>query len=122
MGAGYSSDLTDRAWSIIEKELHTNKGKRGRPPPKDARKMWDAFFYITKNGCFWRDLPKDFGDWKRVYNYFSRLKHRGVIEAIMHKVREMCRIDKGKDPCPSVGIIDSQSVKTRSFKKSGQGV
>ncbi|WP_082068332.1 transposase [Rickettsia endosymbiont of Ixodes pacificus] len=21
-------------------------------------------FYITKNGCFWRDLPKDFGPWK----------------------------------------------------------
>ncbi|WP_367889945.1 hypothetical protein [Rickettsia endosymbiont of Ixodes pacificus] len=19
---------------------------------------------MTKNGCFWRDLPKDFGPWK----------------------------------------------------------
>jgi len=122
MARGYSSDVTDKEWCIIEKELNKNKGKRGRPPPADARHMWNAIFYVTKNGCFWRDLPRDFGDWKRIYNYFSRLKHRGVLTKIMDRVRSLCRIDKGKDACPSMGIIDSQSVKTRSFKKSGQGI
>ncbi|WP_410519703.1 transposase [Candidatus Cyrtobacter comes] len=27
-------------------------------------------FYVTKNGCFWRDLPKDFGPWKIVLSYW----------------------------------------------------
>ena len=88
MCTGYSSDVTDQEWSVIEKELNKNKGKQGRPPPSDARKLWDAIFYITKNGCFWRDLPKDFGHWKRVYNYFSRLKHRGLIKIIMDKIKD----------------------------------
>ncbi|WP_202149129.1 transposase, partial [Candidatus Sarmatiella mevalonica] len=60
--------------------IYKRRGKQGRPPPRDARRLWDGIFYITKNGCFWRDLPKDFGPWKRVFNYFNRLKHRGILE------------------------------------------
>ena len=68
MGKGYSSDLSDKAWAAIEIVLNKRKGLSGRPPPRDARMLWDAMFYVTKNGCFWRDIPKDFGDWKRVYS------------------------------------------------------
>ena len=117
MSGGYSSDLTDQEWSVIHQEITKNQGKRGRPPPKDARQMWNALFYITKNGCYWRDLPKDFGHWKRIYNYFSRLKHRGVIKALKDRIHRDVRQKEGRDPSPSMGIVDSQSVKTRSFKK-----
>ena len=115
----YSSDVNDKEWSEIGKVLYKGKGLSGRPPPKDARNLWNALFYITKNGCFWRDLPKDFGHWKRVYNYFNRLKHRGVLDEVMHKIHKTIRLQKGLEESPSMGIIDSQSVKTRSYKKSG---
>jgi transposase len=113
----YSSDLSDKEWEIISKVLYKREGMQGRPPPKDGRRLWDGIFYVTKNGCFWRDLPRDFGLWKRVYNYFNRLKHRGVIDEIMDLTRDSVRIKKGREVSPSIGIIDSQSVKTRSFKK-----
>ncbi|WP_202149063.1 transposase [Candidatus Sarmatiella mevalonica] len=74
-------------------------------------------FYVTKNDCFWRDLPNDFGEWKRVFNYFNRLKHRGIIEDLMNETRTNIRLQVSKESSPSIGIIDSQSVKTRSFKK-----
>lgn len=114
---GYSSDSSDKEWEFIEKIINSRKGKQGRPPPKDARMLWDGMFYVTKNGCFWRDLPRDFGPWKRVFNYFNRLKHRGIIENLMNETRTRIRLDVGREGSPSVGIIDSQSVKTRSFKK-----
>jgi len=114
---GYTSDTSDDEWELIEEVINKRKGKQGRPPPKDARLLWDGIFYITKNGCFWRDLPKEFGLWKRVYNYFNRLKHRGVIEDLMNSTRSKVRLKLGKETSPSIGIIDSQSIKTRSFKK-----
>jgi putative transposase len=117
MSKKYTSDTNDREWEVIESLINKRKGKQGRPPPKDARKLWDGIFYVTKNGCFWRDLPGDFGPWKRVFNYFNRLKHRGILEELMDKARSQIRLEIGKDSSPSIGIIDSQSVKTRSFKK-----
>ena len=82
----------------------------------------DGIFYITKNGCFWRDLPKDFAPWKRVFNYFNRLKHRGIFEELMHETRNTLQMKLGKEQSSSIGIIDSQSVKTRSFKKCRERV
>ena len=114
---GYSSDVSDREWAIISKRLYKEKGASGRPPPHDARKLWNGMFYVTKNGCYWRDIPKEFGDWKRLYNYFNRLKHRGVLDEVMDDIRTTLRLQEGREASPSMGIIDSQSVKTRSFKK-----
>ncbi|GFY65288.1 IS5 family transposase [Trichonephila inaurata madagascariensis] len=65
-----------------------------------------------RTGCQWRQLPKDFPPWKTVYSCNSRLKKSGIWQEIhdflVKKVREMI----GKNKTPSVGIIDSQSVKT----------
>ncbi|MDR1503363.1 MAG: transposase [Prevotella sp.] len=29
--------------------------------------MVNAIFYLTKNGCMWRDLPGEFPPWQTVY-------------------------------------------------------
>ncbi len=120
MSKVYSSDVSDKEWLVIEKVLNKGKGLSGRPPPRDARMLWNAMFYVTKNGCFWRDLPKDFGEWKRIYNYVNTLKHRGILDKVMDETRTGLRVAEGREASPIMGIIDSQSVKTRSFKKSGQ--
>jgi transposase len=53
MTTGYSSDVNDKEWAIIEGILNKRKGKQGRPPPHDARHQWNGFFYVLKQGCFW---------------------------------------------------------------------
>ena len=112
----YSSDLTEEEWGIIW-SIIGRCGEQGRPPPQDARHVWNGIFYVSKNGCFWRDLPKDFGPWKRVYNYFNRLKHRGIFDKITDELRNNVRLNEDREKNPTLAIIDSQSVKSRSFKK-----
>lgn len=42
---------------------------------------------------------------------FRQWKQRGVSDRIIERLREEIRISKGRDPQPSAGIIDSQSVR-----------
>jgi putative transposase len=117
----YSSDLSDQEWEIVEGFFNARRGKQGRPPPRDLREVLNGIFYVTKNGCTWADLPKDFPDWKRVYNFYSRLKLSGKLESLWQSLHGKVRVQAGRDPVPSLGIIDSQSVRSCSQKKSGQG-
>lgn len=42
----------------------------------------------------------------------------GTWERVLDKFREMERVRNGKNPQPSAGIVDSQSVKFRRSKES----
>ncbi len=68
--------------------------------------------YILRSGCAWELLPKDFPPYKTVYHYFRKWKINGLWKKINDKLRERTRSKAGRDPKPSAGIIDSQSVKT----------
>jgi transposase len=54
---GYSSDLSDKEWEIIE-PLPPIK-KKTRPPVWTKWQILNGIFYQLKNGCNWGDLPKD---------------------------------------------------------------
>ena len=75
------------------------------------REIVDAILYIDRSGCSWRQLPMDFPPWQTVYGWFRRWQARGVTDRIMEELREQIRIAEGRDPQPSAGVIDSQSVK-----------
>lgn len=70
---------------------------RGRDPLRGA-------------GCAWRQLPADFPPWQTVYWYFVRWEQDRATEQILPVVREQLRIQEGRNPEPSAGLIDSQSV------------
>jgi putative transposase len=103
----YPSDLTDNQWQVI-KELLEN----GRKRRHGLREIMNGILYITKSGCQWRMLPKGFAPWQTVYYYFRQWKFNGVLEEIHDFLVHKVRLKKGKNPNPSIGIIDSQSVKT----------
>jgi putative transposase len=112
----YSTDLNDLQWQIIE---NIQKDKRARK--YSLRIIWGAIFYITKTGCQWRLLPIDFPPWQTVYYYFNKWKREGLIEEIHDLMVKETRIKAGKNEKPSVGIIDSQSVKTTSVAGEERG-
>ncbi|GHV15237.1 hypothetical protein FACS1894169_06000 [Bacteroidia bacterium] len=57
-------------------------------------------------------LPHDFPHWSAVYFYFKKWKNSGVFEEVLDALNSRERKLHKKKIEPSVGIIDSQSVKT----------
>ena len=104
---GYTDDLIDSEWDLIKDILP--KQKTGRPVTHFLREMLNAIFYVVRTGCSWRNLPKDLPNWQAVYSRFKRWKKNGVFseiyEALVGRLRDLNEKD------PSVGIVDSQSVK-----------
>lgn len=74
----------------------------------------DQINSVVKTGCGWRYLPKDFPNWQLVYDYFRKFETTGLIEILHDTLREKVRVKKGKEISPSLGLVDSQSVKTAS--------
>jgi putative transposase len=107
----YPTDLSDEEWKYIEPHVPSPKG-RGRPRIHSLREILNAIFHILRSGCQWRMLPNDFPRWPTVYHYFRKWRIDGTWERINWAIRERLRVRLNRDPQPSAGIVDSQSIKT----------
>ena len=108
---GYPSDLTDEQWKLIEPMIPPPK-RGGRPRTTDVRTAINGILYLSRTGCAWRMLPKDFGPWPSVHNYYRNFRLCGLWQEIHDALREKVRVQDGRKPTPSAAVIDSQSVKT----------
>ena len=111
MRRAYQSDLSDAEWSCLAAHLPAPKAT-GRPRLHRPREILDAIFYVLKSGCAWRLLPHDFPPWKTVYHYFRFWRLDGTWERMHSALRKRVRVRLERNPQPSAGIVDSQSVKT----------
>ena len=107
----YTSDLTPQQWDLI-KDLIPDALPGGHPRSTDIYAVVNAIFYRLKNGCTWRNLPKEFPPKGTVYEYYHRWAFDGTIEDIHARLREQVREKADKHIEPTAGAIDSQSVKT----------
>jgi putative transposase len=107
----YPSDVNDQEWDCIEPDVAQTQGP-GRKRTINIREVVNALCYMTKTGCQWRMLPHDFPHWYHVAYYFYKWRDDGTLERINDHLREEIRIAVDKEHEPSVGIVDSQSVKT----------
>ncbi|MEU4479447.1 IS5 family transposase, partial [Micromonospora sp. NPDC023966] len=83
----------------------------GRREKHPRREIVNAILYVVRSGCPWRYLPADLPPWQTVYWYFVRWEDAGVTENLLATLRVKARVQDGRKPEPSAGIIDSQSVK-----------
>ena len=76
------------------------------------RVVVNAILYILATGCQWRALPHDHPARSTVQRYFYCWRGDGTWRRMNQALVRRAREAAGRRAIPSLGIIDSQSVKT----------
>src|SRR5208337_1216174 len=108
MRKAYPSDLTDSQWEIIRPLIPVNRV--GRPREVDMREVLNTIFYLNRSRCQWDMLPHDLLPKSTVYDYFARWRDDGTWQKILDALRRSVRTEAVREPSPSAGYIDSQTV------------
>jgi putative transposase len=108
----YDSDLRDGQWAMIEPMVVKPRRGPGRPMALSMRAVINAILYVLRTGCAWAYLPKEYPNHNSVYYHYRKWCEDDTWEDINSALRQQVRVKAGRDAQPSLGIIDSQSVKT----------
>ncbi len=108
----YPSDVTDAEWELLDLAMPVIPIPPQFAGPKyPRREILNALRYRKRTGCPWRHLPHDLPRWDIVYYYHRCWTKHKVFEIANERLRRLERIREGRNPEPTLGIIDSQSVK-----------
>jgi transposase len=116
----YPSDLSDAQWSMLD-TLVPAISPDAAYHVHSRREIVNGILYVLRSGCPWRSLPHDFPAWGTVSFYFREWQREGVWENILKTLRLEVRKKQGRDPEPSAGVIDSQSIKTSAVRGPEKG-
>jgi putative transposase len=105
----YPSDPTDAQWEIIKPPIPSSSV--GRPRVVEMREVLNTIFYQSRSGCQWDMLPHDLLPESTVYDYFAQWRDDGTWQKILDALRRQVRVAAGREPTPSAGSSDSQTVK-----------
>ncbi len=83
----------------------------GRPRVLSLRPVINAILSVSKTGCQWRQLPREFPAWSAVYYYFYNWSRDGTWERLHDRLRARLRQKGGRHTPPTGVCLDSQSVK-----------
>jgi transposase len=76
--------LTDELWSKLSPILQSNRIYEKR----ELRLTLEGILYRLRNGNIWRDLPRDFGNWNKIYKRFNDWSRTGKLTFIFKTLSE----------------------------------
>ena len=106
----YPTSLTNSQWQCIKKILNDKRKRK-----TSLRKVWEAIIYQVRTGCQWRMIPHEFEKWNTVYYYFRKWLVNGTFKRVQAHLMGLVRKKNNKEVSPSLGIIDSQSIKNSEW-------
>ena len=115
---GYGTDLTEEQWALVEPFVRAAYSGLGPYHKVSRRAIVNAILYQNRTGCQWRLIPHEFPNWHTVRHYYDVWRTDGTWERLNEALNVRVRERAGKEPTPSVLIVDSQSA--RSTEMGGE--
>jgi len=113
----YPSDVSDDEWAFVAPYL-TLMTEEAPQRDHSLREVFNGLRWIVRAGAPWRMMPNDLPPWFTVYQQTQRWIHAGVFEAMVHDLRALLRLAKGRKEQPSAAIFDSRTL--QSTPESGE--
>ena len=113
----YPSDVTDEEWAYVAPYLILMK-EDAPQREHDLREVFNGLRWIVRTGSQWRLMPHDLPPWYTVYQQAQGWITAGVFEDMVHDLRALLRLAKGKNEQPSAAIFDGRTV--QSTPESGE--
>lgn len=107
----YPSDVTDDEWAFVAPYLTLMK-EDAPQREHDLRAVFNGLRWIIRTGAQWRMMPNDLPPWHTVYQQAQRWITAGVFEDMVHDLRALIRLAKGKKELPSAAIYDGRTVQS----------
>jgi transposase len=79
--------LTDTPWAMLEPLVEQCRPK-GKTPPQDLRRTFEAILWRHENGAKWRVIPTELSRWWRAAQTFIRWARLGVWERLLNLLQE----------------------------------
>jgi transposase len=103
--------MDEETYKEVEALLPT---QRGNGKISD-RRILEAVVYICRNGCAWRGLSKEYGNWHTIYMRLNRWAKNGVLERIYEILLRRRRIGREL----RVVALDSTTIKVQQDGTGG---
>jgi putative transposase len=78
----------------------------------------DGIFYLLRTGCQWRYIPGDLAPWQVCYRAANKLGDAQFWQGLNRDLSVEYRLQQGREPEPSAGVIDSQTAKSTPTSSS----
>jgi transposase len=107
----YPSDVSDDEWAFVAPYLTLMTEEA---PQRDyaLREVFNGLRWIIRAGAPWRLMPNDLPPWWVVYQQTQRWINAGVFEAMVHDLRALLRLAKGRQEQPTAVIFDSRTLQS----------
>ena len=107
----YPSDVSDDEWAFVAPYLTLMTEDA---PQRDypLREVFNGLRWIIRAGAPWRMMPNDLPPWWVVYQQTQRWIKAGVFEAMVHDLRAVLRLSKGRKEQPTAAIFDSRTLQS----------
>ena len=113
----YPSDVSDEEWAFVAPYL-TLMSEDTPQRDHSLREVFNGLCWIVHAGAPWRLMSNDLPPWHNVYQQTQRWIAAEVFESIVHDLRAVLRLAKGRKEQPSAAIFDSRTL--QSTQESGE--